>query len=583
MKQRPVQGRLIVFEGVDGVGKSTLAEHLTSRLTEAGIPCRFLAFPGRESGTLGRLVYDLHHDAPGLAVGDVNSTSLQVLHIAAHIDAIERKILPSLSAGTWIVLDRFWWSTWVYGAAFGVPEGSLEAMIDLEKLHWGHVEPDVLFLVERDEGNPNESEESREQVLGRYRELADREQPVTRVVTLRNACSIEGALRVVWNAVIPLAPQLVQSRAFALPTGQDGQLTLLEDGIRQPPMVSPISPAKPTVVFDTYWHFAAERQEVFFRRIEGSPPPWTNDPILSRYKFTNAYRASDRVSQYLIRNVIYEGAQSSEGVFFRTLLFKMFNRIETWELLKAEIGDVDYSSYSFDAYDRVLSQALADGRAIYSAAYIMPSPGRAFGHSRKHRNHLKLIERMMEDELPQRITEAPTMRAAFGLLRSYPSIGDFLAYQFVTDLNYSKIIDFSERDFVVPGPGALDGIRKCFTDIGGLTEADLIRVVTERQEEEFDRLGLEFRDLWGRRLHPIDCQNLFCEVSKYARVKHPDVTGTGSRSRIKQIYRPGAEPIEYWYPPKWDINSLLPMQVHPSRANRPQMPLEGGRNHDTRK
>ena len=112
-------------------------------------------------------------------------------------------------------------------------------------------------------------------------------------------------------------------------------------------------------------------------------------------------------------------------------------------------------------------------------------------------------------------------------------------------------------EFVVPGPGALDGIRKCFSDFGGLTEADLIRVITERQEAEFERLGLRFRDLWGRRLQLIDCQNLFCEVSKYARLKHPEFKGIGNRSRIKQVYRPGAAPIEYWYPPKWGINKLI--------------------------
>ena len=50
-------------------------------------------------------------------------------------------------------------------------------------------------------------------------------------------------------------------------------------------------------------------------------------------------------------------------------------------------------------------------------------------------------------------------------------------------------------------------------------------MVTERQEDEFERLGLRFRDLWGRRLQLIDCQNLFCEVSKYARVKHPEIMG----------------------------------------------------------
>ena len=64
-------------------------------------------------------------------------------------------------------------------------------------------------------------------------------------------------------------------------------------------------------------------------------------------------------------------------------------------------------------------------------------------------------------------------------------------------------------EFVVPGPGALDGIHKCFSDLGGLNEIDIIRLVADRQrqEYEFERLGLEFRSLWGRRLQLIDCQN----------------------------------------------------------------------------
>src|SRR4051812_3253143 len=65
-----------------------------------------------------------------------------------------------------------------------------------------------------------------------------------------------------------------------------------------------LRPLKPTIVFESYWRLAAERQNVFFRRVSGDSPPWTSDPILLEHKFTNAYRASDRVSQFLIREVI---------------------------------------------------------------------------------------------------------------------------------------------------------------------------------------------------------------------------------------------------------------------------------------
>lgn len=316
------------------------------------------------------------------------------------------------------------------------------------------------------------------------------------------------------------------------------------------------TPVKPTKVFDSYWHFAAERQSIFFRRIEGQPPEtWTSDPIIGKYRFTNSYRASDRVSQFLIKNVIYAGNQCAEEVFFRTILFKIFNRIETWKLLERELGEISYTGYSFSAYDDVLTKARKDGERIYSAAYIMPSGNHIYGHQLKHRNNLEMLEQMMEEELALRITECHSMSDAFDLLRSYPMIGNFLAYQYVTDLNYSGLVNFSETEFVVPGPGALNGVHKCFSSLGGLTEANIIRHVMESQEEEFESRGIEFRTLWGRPLQLIDCQNLFCEVDKYARIAHPEFAN--GRTRIKQTYRHNEEPLAYWYPPKWKLNAKI--------------------------
>lgn len=317
---------------------------------------------------------------------------------------------------------------------------------------------------------------------------------------------------------------------------------------------------KTTSVFDTYWRFAARRQAVFVQRAYGGTPPWTSDPIIRAYRFTNAYRASDRVSQYLIRHVIYDGSQNIEEVFFRTILFKLFNRIDTWKEIVTNLGQPSWKGYDFARYASVLDTMFRRGERIYSAAYIMPSP--ALGHPRKHRNHLQLLEYMMREKTPRRIAQARSLEAVYDILRAFPSMGPFLAFQFTIDLNYSELIDFSEMDFVVAGPGAKNGIRKCFFDTSGLKEEDIIRAVAERTDFEFSRLGLTFPSLWGRPLQLIDCQNLFCEVDKYARIAHPDIQIGSGRTRIKQKYKPIGLPIPQWYPPKWGISFPPAETIH---------------------
>jgi hypothetical protein len=312
---------------------------------------------------------------------------------------------------------------------------------------------------------------------------------------------------------------------------------------------------KPSIAYNTYWKFAAERQNIFFKRFNGEIQPWTKDKILNQYKFTNVYRATDRVSQYLIKNVIYKGSQKPEEIFFRILLFKIFNRISTWEVLESEFGRISFKDYSFKQYDKVLSEVMQHKIPIYSAAYIMASGRSRFGYERKHQNHLRLIELMIKEKVPYKLQHCKSMSEAYNLLHSYPTIGDFLAYQYVTDINYSTLTNFSEMEFVKAGPGARDGIVKCFKDFGEYSFEDIIHFMVENQEEEFERLNLDFKNLWGRNLQLIDCQNIFCEVDKYSRVAHPEIEGESNRTRIKQKYKSQKnESIEYFFPPKWGIN-----------------------------
>jgi len=316
-----------------------------------------------------------------------------------------------------------------------------------------------------------------------------------------------------------------------------------------------ISDLKPTPIYDTYWYFATERQNIFFKRLNNDSYPWTEDQIISKYKFTNAYRASDRVSQYLIRNVIYSDKKyDSENICFRILLFKLFNKIETWEYLENSLGEISYSTFEYEQYDNLLCRRMALGQKIYSAAYVMPSGKSSFGFDKKHQNHLKLLEFMMASGFTREIARAESLRKLYEILVKYPTLGPFLSFQFSIDLNYSDLFDFDEMSFVVAGPGAKNGICKCFYNAKDYCYEDIIKVVAENQEKEFENRELSFKSLFGRRLQLIDCQNLFCEIDKYSRVAYPAINGLDDRKRIKQKYR-NINPIKinYYYPPKWKI------------------------------
>ena len=305
-------------------------------------------------------------------------------------------------------------------------------------------------------------------------------------------------------------------------------------------------------IYDLYWYFANERQNIFIKKLNGDTPPWTNDSILKTYKFCNSYRVNDRVSQYLLKNVIYNGkTYKDEDMLFRIILFKLFNKESTWELLLKEFKDITLSTFDIKEYSKVLTNAINNNTKIYNDAYISCAT-KAFGYDRKHDNHLALLNKMfIIDKVQDKILKCTNMEQAFKIIKSYPLIGNFMAYQLITDINYSNIVDWKEDEFTVAGPGSLRGIKKCFIDKGNLSNEDIIRYMYNHQDEEFKRLNLDFKTIGNRKLQLIDIQNIFCELDKYCREKVPSLKS--NRTKIKKRYIPKQTKIEYIYPPKWNI------------------------------
>lgn len=309
-------------------------------------------------------------------------------------------------------------------------------------------------------------------------------------------------------------------------------------------------------VYTAYWTFAAERQRIFLRRAAGAPPPWTDDAILARYKFTNPYRASDRVSQFLIRDVIYSnGDFGADDLLCRIVLFRLFSRISTWRALVRELGPLTRATLRSSRIETRLRR-LQESGPIYTNAFILCA-NKAYGYDRKVSNHIALMRAMFRRRaLPRAIAKARSLAEVYDAFLEYPLIGPFMAYQLAIDVNYSELIDFDENEFTMPGPGAERGIMKVFPHIRRGEMAETIRWMVDHQEDECERLGVDLPNLFGRRLHAIDCQNLFCEVDKYARVAFPRIRS--ERTHIKATFTPTPEPLRLFYPPKWKLNDRLP-------------------------
>ena len=316
-------------------------------------------------------------------------------------------------------------------------------------------------------------------------------------------------------------------------------------------------------VYELYWTFASRRQSAFEARLKGESQPWTTDPILQVYKFCNVFRAADRVSQFMIKDVAYgqDAETTARDRVFQIAAFRTFSNIATWESVTSELGGAPRLDHLRSGeFERALDRTKAQNGGLYTGAFILCA-NKAFGFDEKHRNHVALFKHMFLDHAcSERVLQAPSLESVVELLQSFPLMGPFMAYQTAIDLNYSELLDFSENDYTQAGPGALRGLKKAFINLGDFSPADTILWMVDRQDEEFRRLELPFRGLFGRGLHGIDCQGLFCELDKYCREAVPELTS--ARSRIKAKYSGSGKDIELFFPPKWRLVSSGTVRAH---------------------
>lgn len=136
-----VHGIFVTLEGGEGVGKSTQTRRIAAKLGEIGIS----AFATREPGgsPLAETLRDLLLSGATKRLGPAGET---FLFSAARIDHLEAVINPALSAGTWVICDRFMDSTRAYQGVLGsLDHEFLEIM---ERFTLRGILPDLTFILD---------------------------------------------------------------------------------------------------------------------------------------------------------------------------------------------------------------------------------------------------------------------------------------------------------------------------------------------------------------------------------------------------------------------------------------------------
>ena len=318
------------------------------------------------------------------------------------------------------------------------------------------------------------------------------------------------------------------------------------------------------VYMDNYWNFIAERMNIWYKRVVlGEPAPWTDDPILQNYKFTNVLRDLDKLSLWERRHILSKLDEPvdnlelrKKSVLLNIMMFRLWVKIDTY--LVHDFIDLEYDNWrqSWESAKQVLLQRREQGISNFTAAYYVndlhaanPDPAT---RNNKTQNAICMIEGWMDniDEIYNNaIVKAKNMKEQLAYFTTLPCVGDFTAYEYACSLaetnRYCKnpMVSWSQDNATNVGPGALRGINWIFKDRGGLTPYQCILYLRSiwrhelQQRGTYDRFVSQLPKEMNGDIDLRVIEHCLCETQKYNKA----VTGSG---RPKESFKVRTENLE---------------------------------------
>lgn len=294
------------------------------------------------------------------------------------------------------------------------------------------------------------------------------------------------------------------------------------------------------------YNFIKRRYVIHLRKdVLKKDPPWTTDPVLRDFRFTNIRREHDKESKWVIEHIANNPELSYEDKLLNVILFRLYNKHETAELISMPFKFSQAPDWNPEWYRSLFEAALVEDpkRVFFTAAFhtvgMKNTLKRVTGESYAPMRILKFIKILINEGLVDDIKACVNQQEVYQTLTDYNGIGRFLAYQFYVDMTYIAEFPFSENEFTVAGPGCVMGLNYLFENRDGMTYEECLFWLRDNLDRLFvEELGKDWdakRVFWDlpeedRCFNVMSLENCFCELSKYIRAKD----GTG---RPRKRYR----------------------------------------------
>lgn len=285
---------------------------------------------------------------------------------------------------------------------------------------------------------------------------------------------------------------------------------------------------------EIFWYFMNERHSIYLKKQKGIPKPWTDDPILQYYKFTNIFRELDKDTVWVKENIRdpLDDPKTYDLLLFNVALFRQTGNTEGWQ------GIVKNFDPAKQAAKYV--KARSEGKKVFTGAYMVtgmfpgskgnPKVESLFLHALLPvwRDRKMLVKLCLETRSLQKLTEA------LGKYVGWKG-NNFMAYEVACDLLHTSLLAgaVDQYTWANPGPGCQRGLSRIHggsVNMGrGAKSRPKEQCVTELREllkqapkklkkhiTGFTNNGVTGVMLLDMRL----CEHVTCETDKYMRTLH---------------------------------------------------------------